>query len=155
MAVERRRLVALAQTQHDQLLRVVILLFAVIEASSLMGFDALADLLTRFTVFTGNVILALIVFGVGLYLAQVVAQAVQTSNAPQAPYLAMASRVSIIVLAGAIGLERMGLAGDIIRLAFGIILGAIAVAAAMAFGFGGRDLAGKKLQGWFDSTKKR
>ncbi|MEE9231628.1 MAG: hypothetical protein V3U86_13070, partial [Acidobacteriota bacterium] len=93
--------------------------------------------------------------GVGLYLANVVYQTVRSSNAPQAPYLAVAARVSIIVLAGAMALQHMGLAGDIIRLAFGIILGALAVAAAMAFGLGGRDLAAKKLQGWFDAMKKR
>ncbi len=137
------------------LLLVIIMLFAAIEASRLIGFVVLADLLQRFTIFTGEIIFALIVFGVGLYLANVVYQTVRSSNAPQAPYLAVAARVSIIVLAGAIALQHMGLAGDIIRLAFGIILGALAVAAAMAFGLGGRDLAAKKLQGWFDAMKKR
>jgi hypothetical protein len=47
------------------------------------------------------------------------------------------------VLGTAIGLRFMGLADDIINLAFGLILGAIAVAFALAFGLGGRDAAAK------------
>ena len=40
----------------------------------------------------------------------------------------------------------MGLADDIINLAFGLILGAIAVAFALAFGLGGREQAGQVVQ---------
>jgi hypothetical protein len=47
----------------------------------------------------------------------------------------------------------MGLANEIINLAFGLLLGAIAVAAALAFGLGGRDMAGRQLEGWVDSVK--
>jgi hypothetical protein len=54
--------------------------------------------------------------------------------------------VAIIVLGTAIGLRFMGLADDIINLAFGLILGAIAVAFALAFGLGGRDQAGRIVQ---------
>ncbi len=65
----------------------------------------------------------------------------------------MAARVSIIGLAGAIALQQMGLANEIISLAFGIILGSLAVAAALAFGIGGRDIAARKLEGWLDARR--
>jgi len=39
------------------------------------------------------------------------------------------------------GLKAMGLADNIVNMAFGFTLGAVAVAAALAFGFGGRDAA--------------
>ncbi len=45
-------------------------------------------------------------------------------------------------------LRQMGLANEIITIAFGLTLGAIAIAAAIAFGIGGRDLASKKLADW-------
>jgi hypothetical protein len=35
------------------------------------------------------------------------------------------------------------------------LLGAIAVAGALAFGLGGRELAGRQLQGWIDSVKSK
>jgi hypothetical protein len=136
------------------LVLVIIMLFAAIEASRLLGFATLADLVAGFTVFVGQVILGLAVFGVGLYLANLVSQTVLSSSAPQAGLLALVSRISILVLAGAIALRQMGLADEIINLAFGIGFGAVAVAGALAFGIGGRELAARKLQGWFGSMER-
>jgi hypothetical protein len=51
-------------------------------------------------------------------------------------------------------LRHMGLANDIINMAFGLLLGTIAVAAAIAFGIGGRDIAAKKLSEWNESVSK-
>ncbi|TNF71604.1 MAG: hypothetical protein EP299_11375 [Acidobacteria bacterium] len=52
------------------------------------------------------------------------------------------------MLAGAMALRQMNVAEDIITIAFGLILGAAAVAAAIAFGVGGRDLARAQLESW-------
>jgi hypothetical protein len=67
--------------------------------------------------------------------------------------LAVAARISIVVLASAMALRQMGLANEIITLAFGLLLGAIAVAAAIAFGIGGRELAGDTLKKWLDKVE--
>jgi len=48
-------------------------------------------------------------------------------------------------------LREMGVGEDIILVAFGLSMGALAVAAAIAFGIGGRDIAKRKLESW---TKK-
>ena len=77
-----------------------------------------------------------------------VEQAVRTSATRQAGLLAVATRVSIIGLATAMGLRQMGLANEIINLAFGLLLGAIAVASALAFGLGARDVAGRTVEDW-------
>ncbi len=134
---------------------VIVMLFAAIEAARLLGFQALAELVSRFTVFAGQAILGVIVFGVGLYLANLVAGTIQASSASQASFLALAARASITVLAGAIALRQMGLGSEIVSLAFGILMGAIAVAAALAFGLGGREIAAKRLQKWLDSVDKK
>jgi len=52
----------------------------------------------------------------------------------------------VLVLGGAIALRQMGVADSIINLAFGLLLGAVAVAAALAFGLGGREVAGRELE---------
>jgi hypothetical protein len=135
------------------LVLVAIMLFAAIEASRLLGFVLLANLVTQFTVFAGQVILGLIIFAIGLYLANLAAKTVQASGAAQAGLLAMAARVSILVLAGAMALRQMGLANEIINLAFGLLLGAIAVALALAFGLGGREAAARELEEWLQSVK--
>ena len=51
-------------------------------------------------------------------------------------------------------LQQMGVATDIVNLAFGLLLGAIAVAIAIAFGLGGRDVAGDQLREWLGAFKQ-
>ena len=127
---------------------VTVMLFATVEAAGLMGFEALAALLSGLIVFAADVILGLIVFGVGLYLARLVSETIAASGARQANVQSIAARVSITVLAAAMALRQMGLAEDIVNLAFGLVLGAIALAAAVAFGLGARDAAGRQVEQW-------
>ena len=135
------------------LILVVIMLFSAVEAARLLGFAALAILVAQFIAFAAQVILGLVIFAIGLYLANLAAKVIQASRAAQAGLFATAARVSILVLAGAMALRQMGLANDIINLAFGLLLGAIAVAVAVAFGLGGRDIAARKLEGWTESIE--
>ncbi|MBI3287632.1 MAG: mechanosensitive ion channel [Chloroflexi bacterium] len=137
------------------LVLVAIMLFAIIEALRLIGFDLLAELVAQFLVFAGQVVLGLIILAIGLYVANLVARTVEATRVAQAGLLAIAARVSILVLAGAMALRQMGLANEIITLAFGLVLGAIAVAVALAFGLGGRDIAARELDGWLESAKSR
>lgn len=137
------------------LVLVAIILFATIEAVQMLGFELLADLVSQFTVFGGQVILGLLIFAIGLYLANLASNAVQASGMVQAKTLALAARASILVLTGAIALQRMGLANEIISLAFGLLLGAIAVAAALAFGLGGREVAARELEEWVSSIRSK
>jgi len=137
------------------LVLVAIVFFASIEALRLLGFVLLADLVAEFTVFAGQVILGLIVFFIGLYLANLAAKTVRASGTAQAGLLALAARISILVLAGAMSLRHMGLANEIINLAFGLLLGAIAVALALAFGLGGREVAARELEEWLQSLRSK
>jgi len=134
---------------------VAIMLVAATEAARQLGFLVLVDLITRFMVFAGEVILGLVILAIGLYLANVAASVIETSNAAQARLLAVAARVSIIILAAAMALRQMGVASDIINLAFGLLLGAIAVAVALAVGLGGRDIAARELNEVIQSIKEK
>jgi sulfur transfer protein SufE len=130
------------------LVQVAILLFASIEASRLLGFSVLADLVAQFLVFSGQVLLGLVIFAIGLYLSNLAATVIQASENDQAKLLSLVARISIIVLAGTMALSQMNIAGDIINLAFGIVLGSVALALALAFGFGGREVAARQLEEW-------
>jgi len=136
------------------LVLVAIIFFAAIEAAEILGFAILADMIKDFAVFAGQVILALILFAVGLFVANLVHRAVGASGNVHAPLLATSARVAILVLAGSMALRQIGVASDIINLAFGLILGAVAVAVAIAFGFGGRDIAARQLQEWHTELVK-
>jgi hypothetical protein len=137
------------------LVMVGIMLFATIEAVRLLGFDVLAGLVAEFMVFTGHVLLGLIIFGVGLFLANLAGRTIAAASTSQAHLLALAARISITVLAAAMALRQMGLANEIITLAFGLLLGAVAVAAAIAFGIGSRDLAGDVVRRWLQRVESQ
>ena len=132
-----------------------IMLFATIEASDQLGFTTFSNLLTQFMLLAGHIILGLIIFAVGLFLANLVSKAILATTTVQAKLLALAARLSIIVLAGAMALRQMGLANEIINLAFGLIFGAIAVAVAIALGLGGREIAAREMEEWVKSIKSK
>ncbi len=127
------------------LLIVGIMLFAAAEAANLLGFEALSGLITGFLIFFGNVLLGLVVLGLGLYLARLAEQTIRSSGVQNADLLATVARYSIILLAIFMALQQMGIAVGIVTLAFGLLLGAVAIAAAIAFGLGGREIAAREL----------
>jgi len=135
------------------LVLVVIMLFASIEAAGMIGFEEFATLLSGLTVFVWQVVLGLVIFGIGLWLGNLAGKAIETGAAANARLLATVARVAIWVLAGAMALNQMGLGSEIVNLAFGLTLGGVAVAVALAFGLGGRELAGRELEKWRESLE--
>jgi hypothetical protein len=115
-----------------------IMLFAVTEAAGLLGFTFIADLITQFLAAAGGLVAGVVIFGLGLYFARIAERVI---------------RVTIIVFTGALALRQTGIADDIVNLAFGILLGTVAVAAALAFGLGARDIAAREVDGWLKSAR--
>jgi hypothetical protein len=137
------------------LVLVATILFAIMQALPILGFDLLAGLIAQFMVFAGHVAIGLVIFAIGLYLANLAAVTVQSSQIRQSNLVALVARTSIIILAVAMSLRQMGLANEIINSAFVILMGAIGVALALAFGLGGRETAGKALEEFIESRKQQ
>ena len=136
------------------LVLITMILFAFIEAFDTLGFEALSEIVSQITVLGGHILFGLVILGLGLYFANLASETLKGSNLSNASTIAFVAKIAIIILAGAMALRHMGLANEIINMAFGLILGAVAVAAAIAFGIGGRDIAAKKLSEWNDNIKK-
>lgn len=127
---------------------IAIMLFASMEALALLDFGHVAELISEVLVFFGQVLVGLIIIGLGFFLANLAGNTIRANASQYAERLAMIARIAIIALAIAMGLHQMGFGEEIINLAFGLILGSVAVAAAIAFGLGGRDLAARELESW-------
>ena len=127
---------------------VIVMFFATIEAARMLGFSAFAGMVANLTALGGHVLLGLGILAVGLWAANLVAETIKSTGKPQAGLLSVIARVAILVLASAMALRQMGLANEIVALAVGLILGAVAVASAIAFGIGGREVAKRKLEEW-------
>jgi hypothetical protein len=124
-----------------------ILLAAAIEAARQLGGDSVAALLFQITALGGKVIFGTVIIVAGLFLARMLASLVGSSTG-EAGYAQAIVKYSIIALFTAIGLTFMGLADQIVMMAFGLILGSAAIATALAFGLGGRDAAARILEEW-------
>lgn len=132
---------------------VAIMFFAVMEAARMLNFALLSEIVETVTVFGGQLLAGLVIFAIGLYLAQLAANLIRQSGVNNAETLAMIARIAVLVFTGAMALRRTGLADEIVNLAFGLTLGAIAVAAAIAFGIGGRETAARILNGFYNENK--
>jgi hypothetical protein len=130
---------------------IAIMFFAVTEAFFTLGFSTLSDLLAQFTVFASHMLFGLIIFAIGFYFANLVAKTIKKSNSAHASLFATLARVAIVFFVAAMALQQMGIANEIINLAFGLLLGAVAVSIAISFGIGGREIAARKLSEWNSS----
>ena len=121
----------------------------------LMGIDALdiratTGLLPAVVGFLPNIIVATLIMLVGWILAEFLAQtaliAAVNAQVAGAPVIAAVMRWLVLVFAGAAALTQIGIAREMILLAFGIAFGGMVLALALAFGLGGKELAREILE---------
>lgn len=126
--------------------KILIIYFAIIQSIEILNFGSLQNLSLRLTLLLGNILLGVIVITIGILIANYVAKIIKNTSLTNKNQIANIAKTAIIVFVGAMGLRQMGIANEIINLAFGFTIGALAVAFAIAFGIGGKDLAKEKLQ---------
>jgi hypothetical protein len=131
-----------------RLLVFFVMLFAAVEAANRLGFAHMADLVSTFIQFGGAVLLGSVIIAVGFWLSNLAHDAIVRVYGDGAMAIANVARFAILGLVVAMGLREMGLAEDIVNLAFGLTLGAVAVAVALSFGLGGREAAGRQMEHW-------
>jgi hypothetical protein len=68
--------------------------------------------------------------------------------------LARIGRISVVLLSVFMALQELGIATEIVTTAFAILFGAVALAMALAFGLGNRDLAGEVTREWYDRYRR-
>ena len=129
------------------------MLFASIAAADLLGFEAITAIITMFIAFGANIILGAVILFIGFWLANIIAGVVERSE-QGSQFLANIVRVLIMGLVLAMGLKAMGIADSIVNLAFGLTLGAVAVAFALSFGLGGQEAAARYLRRLQDKIDK-
>ncbi|NJR64269.1 MAG: mechanosensitive ion channel [Leptolyngbyaceae cyanobacterium CRU_2_3] len=131
-----------------------ILLFGAVAATEVIGLPVLTAIVNGVLAVAGRVLVGVVVFGIGLYLANLAFRLIAANGNSQARILGQTARIAIIALVTAMALQQMGIASSIVNLAFGLLLGAVAVAIALAFGLGGRDVAGEQVREWLASFKQ-
>ncbi len=115
-----------------------------ITAVEKLEFVKLTNILRDIFAITGQLAFGLLILAIGNFIANIAYDALSRST--DGAFLASIARFAILGLFLAISLRTMGIANDIVNLAFGLTLGSVAVAVALAFGLGGREAAGRQME---------
>jgi hypothetical protein len=129
---------------------VAILLFFAVKAAELLQSPIIAAMLAQILELGSRVIFGAVIILGGVAIARI-ASALVTGDGTGG-WLPAILRWSIIALSVAMGLRFMGLANEIVIIAFASIIGSAAVACALAFGLGGRPTAHKLLERWTEAN---
>ena len=118
---------------------------AITQASELIGLPVLTQMLSSTGAALVRLGVALLIVIAGLVLASMAARATLARAPRNAPLLAVGARVAILFFAAALALHQAGLPAGIVTIAFGAVVGGIAIGLAVAIGVGGRHVAGRVL----------
>lgn len=130
-----------------------LVMFAVIlVAANALGLESLASVFGELVSYIPSVIAAIVIILVGIVLGQFVGGLIGASAGALhgGRALARVGSGGVILLAVFMALQELGIATDIVTTAFAILFGAIALALALAFGLGGRELAGEITREWYE-----
>lgn len=130
---------------------IAILIFFAIKAAELLNSPIIAVMLAQVLELGSRVLFGAAIIIGGVIIARIVSGLV--SGAGTEGWLPAILKWSVIALAVAMGLRFMGLANEIVIIAFASIIGSAAVACALAFGLGGRPTAHKLLERWTDTNR--
>lgn len=137
----------------------IIMLIVIMTALNALQWTVAAELLNRVVTFIPNIIVAVVVLVIGMFVSAVVASVVRTAcgNAgiKQARLLGQLSQIAIVIFAIAIALEQLNIGKIIIASAVQIILAAIGLGLAIAFGLGCKDIAAKYMQELLGKLKEK
>ncbi len=130
-----------------------IVFFGVITAVAILGLDQLTYILNDILAVTGQILFGLVIIALGNYISMIIYNTMKQSNNNN--FIARVVRAASLALFIAIALRTMGIANEIVELAFGLILGAIAVAVALSYGLGGRAAAGEHFKEIIDKIRDK
>lgn len=134
-----------------------LVMFAVmVIASTALGLQSLADVFADLVSYIPSVIAAIVIILVGIVLGQFVGGLIGASAGALhgGRALARVGSGGVILLAVFMALQELGIATEIVTTAFALLFGAIALAIALAFGLGSRELAGEITREWYERYRK-
>lgn len=133
----------------------LILLFALIEAMEVIGLAQLAAFGERLAGFGVNVVIAGAIVGAGLwigaYIQRLLQEGLERAGSPNPRLVGLVGRYAVVAFAFAMALQQVGFGQSIVVTAFTLIFGAACLAAALAFGLGARDAAGRAVQRFLEA----
>lgn len=135
------------------------LLITFVVAVNAIGLTIAADLLNKIVLYIPNVIAAIFILILGMFVATLLRNIVKTAanNAglTQSNLLGKIVEIVIMVFAIAIALEQLNIGAKVMELTISIVLGAFGLGFALAFGLGCKDIVAKSVAEFLEKLKKK
>src|SRR3569833_4037251 len=134
----------------------LVMFTVILLAANALGLESLANVVSTLVSYIPSVIAAIVIILIGIVLGGFVGGLIAASagGVHGGRALARIGRGGVLVLAVFMALQELGIATDIVTTAFAILFGAIALALALSFGLGNRELAGEITREWYEQYRK-
>ena len=137
----------------------IAILVTFVVAINAVGLTVTADLLNRVVLYVPNIVAAIFILILGIFVATILSTIVQTAannaGVNQSKLLGKIVEVAVVVFAVAVALEQLGIGAKTLQLLITLILGSFGLATAIAFGMGCRDIAEKFVSDLIDKLKSK
>lgn len=136
----------------------IVILVVLATALNALNLTIAAEVVSRLVGYVPNILGAIFILVLGMFLANFVAGIVRTSasNAGigNAKLLAQVTRLTLVTFSVIVAIEQLKIASALIVLAVNVILISVGIGMALAFGLGCKDIAGKYMQELINNLKK-
>ena len=135
----------------------LVMLVVILLASTALGLESINQMFGMMLAFIPTLIAAIVIVILGLITGEFVRALILASagTVSGVPIVAKLAKSVVILIAVFMALQQVGVSEEIVTAAFTLILGAVALAAGLAFGLGNRELAGEVTRRWYEAGRLR
>lgn len=129
----------------------VVMFSAMLVAADALGVESLAQAMSQLVSYLPSVIAAIVVVIISIVLGEFVEGVIMAAagSLHGGALLSRVGKAGVILLGVFMALQELGVGTEIVTTAFAIIFGAVALALALSFGLGNRELAGEVTRTWY------
>lgn len=137
----------------------LVLLITAVMVLNIVGAPVAADLFNRIILYVPNVIVAIFILILGMFVAtllnNIVNTAANNAGLSQGKLLGKIVEAVVMIFAVAVTLEQLGIGAETTKLIISIILASLGLGAALAFGLGCKDIAGRTVSDLIEKLKRK
>ncbi|HEX5386159.1 MAG TPA: hypothetical protein VFW66_05625 [Gemmatimonadales bacterium] len=135
----------------------LVMLVAILLASAALGLESINQMFGTMLAFIPTLIAGIVIVILGMIVGEFVRGIIMASagNVSGVPTVAKMAKGAVVLISLFLALQQVGVAEEILTAGFTLVLGALALAAGLAFGLGNRELAGEITRRWYEQGQRR
>jgi hypothetical protein len=141
----------------SEIVKWIIRFVFLVAAANVLGMPQVSLLLNQVLLWIPNLLVAAVILLVapliGRFLRGLIQVGAGNMGFTNAPLLGRIAEMAVIAFAVLIAIDQIGIAADLLNILFMGVVGALALAFGLAFGLGGRDVAARITESWYEGTQ--